>query len=50
LQKNDPKNPLFSPVFGDSKGIGKIYIFCAENEIFIHQIREYCNRLLKQKI
>ncbi|GMO13245.1 MAG: hypothetical protein Ta2E_02180 [Mycoplasmoidaceae bacterium] len=50
LRNNSPKNPMFSPTFGDSKDIGKIYLFSASDELFTYQVQEYCDRLAKEGI
>jgi hypothetical protein len=50
LRDADPKNPLYSPFFGDCKNIGNIHIFCASNEFFTFQAIEFCNKLLEEKI
>jgi hypothetical protein len=50
LRNNNPKDPLFSPIYGDSKNIGKIYIFSATNEIFYNTIKRYSDSLLKKNI
>jgi hypothetical protein len=50
LRGVNEKNPLYSPFFGDCKDIGKIYIFCANNEFFSFQAKQFCNNLLEKKI
>jgi acetyl esterase/lipase len=50
LQKNSPKNPLFSPVFGENKDIGDIYIFMGEREVFLYHINQYLKVLDKQGV
>jgi acetyl esterase/lipase len=50
LGKNNPKNPLFSPFFGDNKNIGNIYIYCGQNEVFASAIKDYCNKLDQDKV
>jgi acetyl esterase/lipase len=50
LKGQSPKNPLFSPIYGDSKDIGNIYIFIGEREILLHYINQWVGILDKQGV
>jgi acetyl esterase/lipase len=40
LKDADPKNPLFSPIYGDSKDIGDIHIFIGSREFFLYFVNQ----------
>jgi acetyl esterase/lipase len=50
LCKNNPKNPLFSPIYGNCKDIGMIHLFVATNEVFYSSVIEFSKLLQKNKI
>ncbi|MDR1991728.1 MAG: alpha/beta hydrolase [Mycoplasmataceae bacterium] len=50
LKNEDSKNPLFSPIYGDCKDIGDIYIFMGSKEIFLYFINIWIEKMKNQQI
>lgn len=50
LQNQSPKNPLFSPIYGDNNDIGNIHIFMGQREVFLYHIERYLKILDKNNI
>lgn len=47
---DNPRDPIYSPMYGDSKDIGFITIFIGQNECFSNQCKQYHQKLINENI